>query len=272
MTLSDEVLKGEGRTRHEAPICLPPTDIYAKFREGGICPNCRMPFDKGKKRKLIDQCGHERCYSCLFKSETCPICALQAPPKKLQHSHSRPSLSPPPVAAIPGNAPGRSKLITNGTFSSYFKGGGMDPGLPPERPSPSRSVSPRRHHNPHAPNTPLLSPLYASSFTTSPLTLGYGTPTPTLAYPPAAVIGREAAYPRLVPAPAAPKSAARPYKSHSHHTCKAVSGVTTVGHVSPNENDVPPTGHDCCILYNTLNTHHRFDLGIYHSMWHQSGP
>ncbi|MPC13484.1 hypothetical protein E2C01_006222 [Portunus trituberculatus] len=36
------------------------------------------------------------------------------PPKKLQHSQSRPSLSPPP-AAIPGNGPGRSKLITNGT-------------------------------------------------------------------------------------------------------------------------------------------------------------
>ncbi|KAK8385498.1 hypothetical protein O3P69_016365 [Scylla paramamosain] len=186
------------------------TDIYAKLREGGICPNCRMPFDKGKKRKLIDQCGHERCYSCLFKSETCPICALQAPPKKLQHSQSRPSLSPPP-AAIPGTGPGRSKLITNGTFSSYFKGGGADPGLPPERPSPSRSVSPRRHYNPHASNT-TLSPLYASSSSssTSPLSVGYGTPTPSLAYPPTALAGREAVYSRLAPSPVTPKTLLSP--------------------------------------------------------------
>ncbi|XP_065085267.1 protein TANC2 isoform X2 [Ochlerotatus camptorhynchus] len=33
-----------------------------------------MPFDKGKKRKLIDTCGHERCYSCMFRNEICPIC------------------------------------------------------------------------------------------------------------------------------------------------------------------------------------------------------
>ncbi|XP_076032588.1 zinc-RING finger and ankyrin repeat domain-containing protein rolling pebbles isoform X3 [Oratosquilla oratoria] len=125
--------------------------VYKSLGEGGTCPVCRMPFDKGKKRKLIDQCGHERCYSCLFKSEACPICALQAPTKKLhqqsQQTTGRNSLSPP-------GGPGRPKLITNGTFSSYFKGG-ADPGLPPGRPSPSRSVSPRRHHT--------LSPLYASS-------------------------------------------------------------------------------------------------------------
>lgn len=38
------------------------------------CPSCDRPFDKGKKRKLIDTCGHERCYSCMFKNEKCPIC------------------------------------------------------------------------------------------------------------------------------------------------------------------------------------------------------
>ncbi|KAG7163962.1 TANC2-like 2 [Homarus americanus] len=142
--------------------------IYAKLREGGICPNCRMPFDKGKKRKLIDQCGHERCYSCLFKSETCPICALQ------------------------------------GTFTSYFKGGG-DPGLPPERPSPSRSVSPRR--NTHVSQVHTLSPLYASS---SPVGLSHGTLT-TLCSP-VVGCGRETSYgtppmySRLAPSPAPPKS------------------------------------------------------------------
>lgn len=42
---------------------------------GGTCPSCNMPFDKGKKRKLIDTCGHERCYSCMFRNEICPLCS-----------------------------------------------------------------------------------------------------------------------------------------------------------------------------------------------------
>jgi hypothetical protein len=43
---------------------------------GGVCcPSCKMPFDKGKKRKLIDTCGHAKCYSCMFKNESCTICA-----------------------------------------------------------------------------------------------------------------------------------------------------------------------------------------------------
>ncbi|KAK8745172.1 hypothetical protein OTU49_000493 [Cherax quadricarinatus] len=162
-----------------------------------------MPFDKGKKRKLIDQCGHERCYSCLFKSETCPICALQAPPKKLQHSQSRSSLSPP----APGGT-GRSKLLTNGTFTSYFKGVG-DPGLPPERPSPSRSVSPRR--NTHVSQAHTLSPLYASS---SPIGVTHGTFTPSQNFicSPVGGSGRETSYgtpptiSRLTPLPAPPKN------------------------------------------------------------------
>ncbi|XP_012146768.2 zinc-RING finger and ankyrin repeat domain-containing protein rolling pebbles [Megachile rotundata] len=41
---------------------------------GSTCPSCEMPFDKGKKRRVIDSCGHERCYSCLFRSEACPFC------------------------------------------------------------------------------------------------------------------------------------------------------------------------------------------------------
>lgn len=41
---------------------------------GGVCPICHMPFDKGKKRRLIDACGHERCYMCMFNHDTCPLC------------------------------------------------------------------------------------------------------------------------------------------------------------------------------------------------------
>ncbi|XP_069974687.1 protein TANC2 isoform X9 [Penaeus vannamei] len=113
-------------------------DAYARLQDGGICPICRMPFDKGKKRKLIDQCGHERCYSCLFKSETCPICALQAPPKKLQHAQSRSSISP-------AGGPGRSKLLTNGvggTPASARRRGIISPRGPPLSPWSRRAIRP----------------------------------------------------------------------------------------------------------------------------------
>lgn len=50
--------------------------LQKSFEEvNGTCPSCNMPFDKGKKRKLIDTCGHERCYSCLFRNEVCPLCS-----------------------------------------------------------------------------------------------------------------------------------------------------------------------------------------------------
>ncbi|XP_008546843.1 protein TANC2 isoform X3 [Microplitis demolitor] len=51
---------------------------------GSMCPSCEMPFDKGKKRRLIDSCGHERCYSCLFRSEACPICCHHAPDRQIR--------------------------------------------------------------------------------------------------------------------------------------------------------------------------------------------
>ncbi|XP_032587700.1 protein TANC2 isoform X3 [Drosophila mojavensis] len=41
---------------------------------GSVCPSCRISFDKGKRRKLIDTCGHERCYSCMFRNDQCPMC------------------------------------------------------------------------------------------------------------------------------------------------------------------------------------------------------
>ena len=45
--------------------------------DGGLCPSCHMPFDNGKQRRLLDSCGHERCYSCLFRQEECPVCRTQ---------------------------------------------------------------------------------------------------------------------------------------------------------------------------------------------------
>ncbi|KAJ8680121.1 hypothetical protein QAD02_015908 [Eretmocerus hayati] len=46
-----------------------------------------MPFDKGKKRRLIDSCGHERCYSCLFRSSACPLCARDSSEPHLASGH-----------------------------------------------------------------------------------------------------------------------------------------------------------------------------------------
>uniref|UniRef100_A0A4Y0BL15 RING-type domain-containing protein n=1 Tax=Anopheles funestus TaxID=62324 RepID=A0A4Y0BL15_ANOFN len=59
---------------------------------GALCPSCQMPFDKGKKRKLIDACGHERCYSCMFRNEACPHCLAQkesGQPHPVHHPASR---------------------------------------------------------------------------------------------------------------------------------------------------------------------------------------
>ncbi|KAJ8972079.1 hypothetical protein NQ317_007855 [Molorchus minor] len=54
------------------------------------CPSCDMPFDKGKKRRLIDNCGHERCYSCMFSSEVCPICTSNGTAQNVAHVYARP--------------------------------------------------------------------------------------------------------------------------------------------------------------------------------------
>ena len=32
---------------------------------------------QGQKRRLVDSCGHERCYSCLFRQEECSVCRAQ---------------------------------------------------------------------------------------------------------------------------------------------------------------------------------------------------
>lgn len=38
------------------------------------CPDCGERYDNGQKRRLIDTCGHPRCYSCLFVDKPCPLC------------------------------------------------------------------------------------------------------------------------------------------------------------------------------------------------------
>ena len=43
--------------------------------DSGLCPSCLMPFDSGKQRRLLDSCGHARCYSCVFRQEVCSLCS-----------------------------------------------------------------------------------------------------------------------------------------------------------------------------------------------------
>lgn len=52
-----------------------------------VCPSCRISFDKGKRRKLIDTCGHERCYSCMFRNDQCPMCMNSSLKGKYIHTN-----------------------------------------------------------------------------------------------------------------------------------------------------------------------------------------
>ena len=39
------------------------------------CPVCGCQYDLGKQRKLVDtNCGHARCFKCMFAVEQCPLC------------------------------------------------------------------------------------------------------------------------------------------------------------------------------------------------------
>ncbi|XP_065220330.1 protein TANC2 isoform X3 [Planococcus citri] len=103
----------------------------------GICPGCNMPFDKGKKRKLIDTCGHERCYSCMFRNEACPLCTSNDQVKPPKKSIGYPDLLQEPVNAhygeikkcastmLPTSGYTRPKVKTNGHFTSLMQARGI---------------------------------------------------------------------------------------------------------------------------------------------------
>lgn len=59
----------------------------------GQCPVCGCHYDSGKQRKLLDtNCGHARCFKCMFVVEQCPLCHLSASnPSKHQSCISRES-------------------------------------------------------------------------------------------------------------------------------------------------------------------------------------
>ncbi|XP_029189169.2 uncharacterized protein LOC114956276 isoform X1 [Acropora millepora] len=74
------------------------------------CPNCNERYDDGHKRRLIDTCGHPRCYSCLFVDKPCPLCKrIPQDPKprpssfRAGTSDSDESLHTPGETLKPGN-------------------------------------------------------------------------------------------------------------------------------------------------------------------------
>ncbi|XP_070548043.1 cylicin-2-like isoform X1 [Ptychodera flava] len=38
------------------------------------CPSCNELYQKASKRRIVDVCGHGRCYSCLSVGDFCPLC------------------------------------------------------------------------------------------------------------------------------------------------------------------------------------------------------
>lgn len=71
---------------------------------GRCCPTCHVPFDKGKRRRITDDCGHERCYYCMLNADGpgCPICAAEA-------------------AKAPLSNPSRPRMKTNGHFTTFMQ-------------------------------------------------------------------------------------------------------------------------------------------------------
>ena len=55
--------------------------------QGQLCPVCRCRYDSGKQRKLVDtNCGHARCFKCMFAVEMCPLCHQNQPKHSQQSS------------------------------------------------------------------------------------------------------------------------------------------------------------------------------------------
>ena len=38
------------------------------------CPECDEKYGDNKKRRVIDSCGHPRCFSCLVLDNQCSVC------------------------------------------------------------------------------------------------------------------------------------------------------------------------------------------------------
>ncbi|KAE8742661.1 hypothetical protein FOCC_FOCC011790 [Frankliniella occidentalis] len=133
-----------------------------------FCPSCHMPFDKGKKRRLIDSCGHERCYDCLVQNEACPQCAANGlPAKRASLGLSAEDMQPiyndiKEVRTAVAREAARNR--TNGHFTSYMQAydgsrspsPAMSPALSPSPapPGPGRLPRPRPRADPMTQSCP----------------------------------------------------------------------------------------------------------------------
>ncbi|KAI5748263.1 hypothetical protein M8J77_023609 [Diaphorina citri] len=112
---------------------------------GSVCPSCNMPFDKGKKRKLIDTCGHERCYGCMFRNEACPLCTAGENGVPMKKGLGIPNSLRGSEQTLYGETKAsyqqhqqRPKVKTNGHFTPFMQMR-QDQQDPSRLPRPSRS-------------------------------------------------------------------------------------------------------------------------------------
>ena len=101
-----------------------------------ICPSCQLAYNTGQRRMLVDSCGHQRCYQCMFTTSSCPQCAqssVHSPAMSVRSLSGRPSMS---MSSCPGiQSPVYGKAMT------------PSPGVvrrPGYRPSPGPGA--RRHN------------------------------------------------------------------------------------------------------------------------------
>lgn len=113
---------------------------------GGVsCPSCNMPFDKGKKRKLIDTCGHERCFSCMFTNESCPLCVPDQEQKTSNHRQQQNWSDNRSVTRVEVHEPSRGR---KGDFVQSLR----EPS-PSRLPKPPKQVAPMTQSCPTPPHT-----------------------------------------------------------------------------------------------------------------------
>ena len=48
--------------------------VYISCPATQTCPTCLLSYDSGLRRKLLDSCGHQRCFSCMRKQDECDLC------------------------------------------------------------------------------------------------------------------------------------------------------------------------------------------------------
>lgn len=80
-TPSASLFRKQQQQQGKASLPSPPsTSTSTSVLPIDFCPSCLMPFDNNRKRRLIDSCGHERCYACLFSNDAvCPLCSPPPP-------------------------------------------------------------------------------------------------------------------------------------------------------------------------------------------------